>query len=139
LWVLCLGLTSSLRQLLAQVLLSQDWPAVLSFACGGPEQLLDQGHIWLSLIRNLSSVLSGEACVMLDSIVLAQFCEIKFVGPIRAAKEVGRKLGHEEAKRWREVEGLSHGGIQVAECDVLAVMWKDAMVSPEKKSDTCWR
>lgn len=103
---------------------------MLSFASGNPEQLLYQGHVWLALIRNLGSILPGEACIVLDSIVLAQLCEIEFVSPIRAAEEVSRKLGHEKAKRGRKVERLSHGGVQVAECDILAVMWKNAMISP---------
>lgn len=103
---------------------------MLSFTCGDREQLFHKRQIRLSLIRHLRSILSSEAGIMLNSIVLAQLRKIESVSPIRAAQEVGRELGHEKAERGREVECLAHGGVQVAEGDVLAVVGENAMVCP---------
>lgn len=73
---------------------------------------------------------------MLNSIVLAQLLKVESISPVRTAEEISGEFRHKEAERWREVECLTHSGVEVAEGDIFAVVWEDAMIGPGNCQNT---
>ena len=65
---------------------------------------------------------------MLNGVVLAQFCQMKAVCPVRPVHEVGGKLGREEAEGWGKVERLPDFEVEFFEGNVLPVVGEYAVV-----------
>jgi hypothetical protein len=65
---------------------------------------------------------------VLNGIVLAEVFEVEGTCPVGAIEEVGSEVRNKEAEGGREVEGLVDGGFEVAEGDIAAGVWEDAVI-----------
>jgi hypothetical protein len=86
------------------------------------QQLADKIEIWLSLVWNKRRVSTSQAGIVFDSVVLAKLFKIESTCPIRAIEEVCCEIRNKEAKRGSEVESLVNRCLEIAECDVAAVV-----------------
>ena len=59
---------------------------------------------------------------MFDCVVLAELFQVKGACPIRAVEEICCKIWDEETEGGSEVEGLVDCRLEIAECDVAAVV-----------------
>jgi hypothetical protein len=116
---------SALRQRARQILFGQLLPALARRLF---QQLFYKLQIRFPLIRLKRHIAPRQARIMFNCIMLAEFREIKGSRPVAAAQEIRGEVRHEKAERGREVEGLAHGGVEVAEGNVLAVVWEDGVV-----------
>ena len=94
------------------------------------QQRITQLLIRLSLIRFEVQILPRQASVVLNRIwsMFIELREVECVIEIALSHEIGCELGHIEAEAWCKVEGLLDLHFELAERDILAVMWDDAMV-----------
>jgi hypothetical protein len=86
------------------------------------QQLADEIKVWPTLVWDKRRVSTGQAGIVLDSIVLAKLFEVEGACPVRAVEEVCCEVRNEEAKGGSEVEGLVNCGLEIAERDVAAVV-----------------
>jgi hypothetical protein len=119
------NLPPAFRQRARQILFGQLLPALARRLF---QELFYKLQIRFSLIRLKRRIAPRQARIMFNCIMLAEFREIKGSRPVAAAQEIRGEGRHEEAERGREVEGLAHGGVEVAEGNVLAVVWEDGVV-----------
>jgi hypothetical protein len=92
------------------------------------QQVFHKLQIRFSLIRLKCHIAPRQARIMFNRIMLAEFREIKRAGPVAAVQEICREGRHEETEGGREIEGLAHGGVEVAEGDVFTVVREDGVV-----------
>lgn len=85
-------------------------------------------QIWFPLIRNKRQVLPCETGIMLNRVVLTQFCQMKTTCPVRTVHEICSKFGRKEAEGGCKVERLPDFDVEFFEGDVLPVVWQYPVV-----------
>lgn len=121
-FVLCPRFTPSLAQCFAQISLGEELLPIGTSSSRALQQLPDKIEVWLTLVWDKRGVSTGQAGIVLDSIVLAKLFEVEGACPVRAVQEVRSEVRYEETKGGSEVEGLVDRGLEIAECDVTAVV-----------------
>jgi hypothetical protein len=122
LFVLCPRFTPSLAQCFAQISLGKELLSVGTSSSRALQQLADKIEIWLTLIWYKRRVSTGQTGIVLDSVVLAKLFEVESACPVRTVQEVCSEIGYEETKGGSEVEGLVDRGLEIAECDITAIV-----------------
>lgn len=121
-FVLCPCFAPSLAQCFAQISLGEELLSVVTSPSRSLQQLADKIEVWLALVWDKRRVSTGQAGIVLDSVVLAKLFEVESACPVRAVQEVCCEVRNEEAKCGSEVEGLVDCGLEIAERDVTAVV-----------------
>lgn len=97
------------------------------------QELLNQLEVRLALIWLYCGIVSCKTSIMLDGVrcMQAEICQIEAVGLVRFVQKAGAEVWDEKAKGRGKVERLSDFVVHLREADVLAVVWKDAMICLE--------
>jgi len=122
LFVLRSSFAPSLAQCFAQISFGEELLSVGTSSSRSLQQLADKIKIWLALVWDKRRVSTGQAGIVLDSVVLAKLFKVESACPVRAVQEVCCEVRNEEAKGGSEVEGLVDCGLEIAERDVTAVV-----------------
>jgi hypothetical protein len=122
LFVLCPCFTPSLAQCFAEISLGEELLPVRTSSSRALQQLADKIEVWLTLIWYKRGVSTGQTGIVLDSVVLAKLFEVESACPVRTVQEVCSEIGYEETKGGSEVEGLVDRGLEIAECDITAIV-----------------
>lgn len=123
------SLNPPLAQSPAEIGLCEKLLTIRTLASGALEEPPDELEIRLALVWDECRVAAGQAGVVLNFVVLAEFFQVEAVGPVGAVEKVCGEGRDEEAECRREVVGLVYGALEVAESDVAAGVRKDAVVS----------
>ena len=79
-------------------------------------------------------MLTAQRRVVLDAVVRVEVGEVERVRLVVAAEHVRGIVGHEVAEGRRKVVRLAHGGVELGELDVPAVVREDACAEAERLS-----